>query len=43
MKIFITGAESFVGHYLLGILKKKNYKVIGIDKNKNFSSTKKLI
>jgi len=39
MKIFITGIESFVGYYLSKILKKKGYQVIGIDRNKNYSST----
>ncbi len=42
MKIFITGIESFVGHYLLKKLKKKKYKIIGIDKYKKNSSTVKL-
>ena len=41
MKIFITGIESFVGTNLTKILKKKGYKVIGIDKNKKKNSTKK--
>jgi UDP-glucose 4-epimerase len=42
MKIFITGVESFVGHYLRNILKKKNkHQITGIDKNKNLPSTKK--
>ena len=39
MKIFITGIESFVGTYLQKILKKKNYSVYGIDRNKKISST----
>ena len=41
MKIFITGIESFIGHYLLDILKKKKIRVLGIDNKKKNSSTKK--
>ena len=39
MKIFITGIESFVGTYLRKALKKKNYSVSGLDKNKKIKST----
>ena len=42
MKIFITGVESFIGNYLLDILKKKKIQVIGIDKEKKNPSTKKI-
>lgn len=41
MKIFITGVESFIGHYLLDILQKKNFQVLGIDNKKKNSFTKK--
>ena len=41
MKIFITGIESFIGHYLLDIFKKKKIRVLGIDNKKKNSSTKK--
>ena len=43
MKIFITGIESFIGHYLLDILKKKKIRVLGIDNKKKILLQKNLI
>ena len=43
MKIFITGVESFIGHYLLDILKKKKVEVLGIDNRKKTPLLKNLI
>ncbi len=41
MKILITGVESFIGRYLVDILQKKNFQVLGIDSEKKNFSTKK--
>ena len=42
MKIFITGVESFIGRYLLDILQKKNFQVLGIDSEKKKLFYKKI-
>ena len=34
-KVIITGARGFVGSYLLRYLKKKNFNVVGLSRQKN--------